>query len=301
MERWPGMAYLNSINHMMTSYRAFVKDIFYKIRLANVLDYLVFRSTYYRNRKKNAKYREMHPSAIIPPDYFLYETYRLDYEQFFVDGEETAREIMLWTSGYFDREPRRILDWGCGVSRVAVHVHKFATPGASVYACDVNEQMIEFNRRHYKDILYAVEGLEPPTRYESESFDLIYGLSVFTHIKASIQEAWIKELHRILSDGGILFFTTQGNAFISKLLAREKDIYELDGVFTKSYKKEGHRMMSTYNSGESVRRLVAPYFEVLEFHDGADVTKAGGQDLWIVRKKVAEGRPEQGGKYSFIV
>jgi SAM-dependent methyltransferase len=280
----------------MTNYRAFIKDLFYKIRLAGVLDYLVFRSAYYRNRGKNARFRRMHPSAIIPPDYYLYETYRLDYEQFFEDGEEAAREIMLWTSGYFNHGPHRILDWGCGVSRVVVHVHKFAKAAASVYACDVNRQMVEFGRKHYKDISYAVEGPEPPTRYESEFFDLIYGLSVFTHIKASMQEAWVRELYRILSDRGIVLFTTHGNAFISKLLTSEKAIYERDGVFTKSYRKEGHRMMSTYNSEESVRRLMGPYFEVVEFHDGADVTKAGGQDLWIVRKKAAEGRPQGGRK-----
>ena len=44
-------------------------------------------------------------------------------------------------------------------------------------------------------------------------------------------------------------------------------------------------MMSTYNDSRSFTDLLSDAFEVLEFHDGKDFpAKAGGQDLWIVKR-----------------
>jgi ubiquinone/menaquinone biosynthesis C-methylase UbiE len=267
------------------NYKAYIKDIFYKTKFVGVLDRLIFRFTYYRNRKKNASFLKANPGLIIPPDYFLYETYRLDYEQFFKDGEETAKEIIDWTKNYVPQTKINVLDWGCGVSRVIMHIDKFTDPSSSIYGCDINEKMIEFDKQNYKNISYSVVPNTPPTKYGNDHFDLIYALSVFTHIKDSLQELSVKEIYRILKKNGLFLFTTHGTFFNSKLLPAEKKELDNKGVFTKSYTKEGHRMMSTYNSEEAFRKLLYPYFEILEFHDGSkDKSKTGGQDLWIVRK-----------------
>ncbi|HMH24903.1 MAG TPA: class I SAM-dependent methyltransferase [Puia sp.] len=236
-------------------------------------------------------FRAANPGLIIPPDYLLYETYRLDYEQFFKDGEATAKEIMDWTKIYISGELSGILDWGCGISRVATHVHKFTDAETSVYACDINARMIEFGKNHYPDISYSIIPYTPPTTYDSSSFDLVYALSVFTHIEATQQNLWIKEIHRILKDKAVFLFTTHGKFYDPKLLEPEKQFLDQNGFFTKSYSKKGHRMMTTYNSAGSFRSQLQPYFEILEFHDGAsDPTRTGGQDLWIVRKR-APGQP----------
>ena len=269
----------------MSKYRAFIKNIFYRVGLVNVLDFLLFRASQWRNWKKNSFFRKTHPDLVIPPDYFLYETYLLDYEQYFSDGEQTAKEIIEWTKKYIPKKEIRILDFGCGISRVIAHVKKFAGTKALLYGCDINKKMIRFNQNHFKDIAYLTSPFTPPTAYEKGFFDLVYALSIFTHIRDSLQQNWIKEIHRILKEDGIFLFTTHGQYFYSRLLKSEKKILEKEGVFTKEFKKEGHRMMSTYNSEASVIKLLKPYFEILEFHDGAiDQTKTGGQDLWIVKK-----------------
>jgi ubiquinone/menaquinone biosynthesis C-methylase UbiE len=272
----------------MSSYKALIKDLFYRTKLVSVLDKLLFEYTRFVNRRKNESFRKLNPGLIIPPDYYLYETYRLNYEEFFKDGEQTAKEIISWTSKYLGQNPLKILDWGCGVSRIVMHVQKFTNDNSAIYACDINEEMISFNKMHYKNVLYSLVAYQPPLTYDSGYFDLVYGLSIFTHIEAVMQFEWVKELYRILGEGGILLFTTQGRFFNPKLLKHEMRLLQENGVYSKAYGQKGHRMMSTYNDPESFRKLLEDHFEILEFHDGAtDQTKMGGQDLWIARKKPA--------------
>jgi SAM-dependent methyltransferase len=58
--------------------------------------------------------------------------------------------------------------------------------------------------------LHVLSGPEvPPLSLESASFDLIWALSVFTHLTdASL--AWLAELHRLLKPGGLLIATYMG-------------------------------------------------------------------------------------------
>lgn len=269
----------------MSNFRPFIKNLFYKTNVANFLDYILFKASQFRNRNQNRTFRRAHPDLVIPPDYFLYETYLLDYAQFFVDGEQTAKEIIERTKRYMQDKPINILDWGCGVGRNVIHLKKWVDSDVLLYGCDVNKEMIEFDTINFKDISFNVVPFVPPTLYQDNYFNLVYGVSIFTHIKASLQEDWIKEIDRILKIRGIFLFTTHGRFFDSKLLNAEKNILYKEGSFTKDFKKEGHRMMSTYNSELSFRKLLQPYFEVLEFYDGSiDQSRTGGQDLWIVRK-----------------
>lgn len=270
----------------MGRFRAIIKSTFYKAGLVDVLDFLLFKTSQFKNRRRNTFFRKQHPGLVIPPDYFLYETYLLDYEQFYKDGKLSAKEIIDWTASYLNQKQIRILDFGCGVSRIIVHLKKFDNEAMLLHGCDVNEKMIEFNKNSFKDISYSLIPFSPPTTYEENFFDLLYAISIFTHIPALLQEKWLKEIYRVLKAEGIFLLTTHGNYFRERLLKDEQEVLAKEGVFTKAYKKEGHRMMSTYNSPESFKKLLLTYFEILEYHDGAiDKSKVGGQDLWIVRKK----------------
>jgi SAM-dependent methyltransferase len=271
---------------LMGRFRTLLKDVFYKAGLVNVLDFLLFKSSQFKNKRRNECFRKQHPELTIPPDYFLYETYLLDYEQFYKDGELSAKEIIDWTGNYLNQKQIRILDFGCGVSRIVVHLKKFTNAELLLYGCDVNGKMIEYNRTSFKDIFYSTILFTPPTDYKENFFDLLYAISIFTHIPASLQGQWLKEIDRVLKVNGIFLLTTHGNYFKERLLKKEQEIFDKEGAFTKEYRKEGHRMMSTYNSPESFRKLLITHFEILEYYDGSiDMSKAGGQDLWIVKKR----------------
>ena len=66
---------------------------------------------------------------------------------------------------------------------------------------------IVWNTEHLgPSISFVVNDLVPPLPFESDTFDLIYSLSVFTHID-SHWASWLLELHRVLAPGGILVAT----------------------------------------------------------------------------------------------
>lgn len=264
----------------MSSIRATIKNFFYRTGLVTILDRILYRFAYLKNKEKNKAFRRKHPTLPIPPDYFLYETYRLDYEQFFQDGELTAKEIVDAIAPLSKNDIGKILDWGCGVSRVTMHLHKFIGTNTEIYGCDINQEMIAFDKTNFTDISFSVIPYVPPTNYSNSFFDFVYALSVFTHIEASLQKQWIEEIHRILNDEGLFLFTTHGSSFISKLLPEEKKLLDKNGSFTKQFQKKGHRMMTTYNSKEAFAKTMQPYFEVKEFRQGSN----GEQDFWIARK-----------------
>ncbi len=134
----------------MSNYLVFVKNLFYKVGLANVLDKMLYMVSKLKNGNRNSNFRKKNKELFIPPDYFLYETHKLDYEKFILGGISNAEEIMTWTGKYFNHSPNRILDWGCGVSRVTIHMHKLMSSASEIYACDINEQMIAFNKKKIK-------------------------------------------------------------------------------------------------------------------------------------------------------
>jgi SAM-dependent methyltransferase len=55
--------------------------------------------------------------------------------------------------------------------------------------------------------------LDPPLPYPDERFDLVYALSVFTHLTESQQRSWSAELHRVTRTCGYVLFTTHGPSF----------------------------------------------------------------------------------------
>jgi SAM-dependent methyltransferase len=104
----------------------------------------------------------------------------------------------------------RILDFGCGAGNVLRHFGEEARRG-EVWGADIDAESVAWLQDH----------LSPPFRVASVSpdppalptpddhFDLIYAVSVFTHI-AENWAAWLLELHRTLAPEGIVMTTFLG-------------------------------------------------------------------------------------------
>jgi len=56
----------------------------------------------------------------------------------------------------------------------------------------------------------AVEKTQPPLPFPDNSFDLIYAVSVFTHLSEEHQRTWLPELRRVLRPGGRLLLVDIG-------------------------------------------------------------------------------------------
>lgn len=113
---------------------------------------------------------------------------------------------------YFGREISQykdICDWGCGYGQVAQAVHRLA-PDSKITGIDTDADSILWSRENLKYARFRVLPLVPPTSLAAEQFDLLYGISVFTHLKSDAFEAWRNEIHRIVRPGAIVLVTLHG-------------------------------------------------------------------------------------------
>src|SRR5262249_53918525 len=100
-----------------------------------------------------------------------------------------------------------VLDFGCGCGRVTRYWSDFA---GGVHGSDVSADAIAWCRANLTFADFQSNGLAPPLAAGDQSYDLVYALSVFTHLTAELQLAWRDELRRVLRPGGRLLVTTHG-------------------------------------------------------------------------------------------
>lgn len=236
-------------------------------------------------RKDNSTFKNEHPDFVLPPEFFIYETYRLNYKWYYEDGRNTAEEIVTLLSKYFDltKQNTRILDWGCGPGRIVRHFPRLLR-NAEIHGTDYNETYINWCRENLKEINFSMNKIEPPVKYKDSFFDAVMGLSIFTHLSEKNHFDWIKELHRIIKFGGGMLITTQGEAYYPKLTEPEKKIFNSNQLVTRQYLDEGNRLYSTFHPIEFMKKLLAGRFEIIEHIRGKSEKNESSQDSWLLKK-----------------
>jgi cyclopropane fatty-acyl-phospholipid synthase-like methyltransferase len=226
-----------------------------------------------------------HPDFNLPPEYFIYETYRLNYKWYYEDGKNTAEEIVRLFSKYYDlsKPDKTILDWGCGPGRIVRHLPALL-PDAEVYGTDYNENYIKWCSENLNGINFSVNKIDPPMNFASSFLDAIIGLSIFTHLSIKNHFEWINELHRIVKFGGGILITTQGEAYRSELTATEKELFDSNQLVTRKYLNEGNRLYSSFQPTEFVRELIVGKFQIIEHVPGKMKNSEPAQDSWLLKK-----------------
>ena len=124
-------------------------------------------------------------------------------------GRSLRSEIERCLPADWTWEGRSVLDFGCGSGRVLRHFLAEAAV-AHLHGCDIDRASIEWASRHMAPPLQLRQTAgEPPLPYADGSFDLVWALSVLTHIGEG-WSAWLLELHRVLRGDGLLIATFMG-------------------------------------------------------------------------------------------
>jgi SAM-dependent methyltransferase len=108
----------------------------------------------------------------------------------------------------FDDFPN-VLDWGCGSGRVLRYLaarHRLNLTGV-----DIDADNIEWCKTTFPKCSFQAIDLDPPLPLATESIDLVYGISVFTHLSERDQFKWLDELRRITRSGGVLLLSLHGD------------------------------------------------------------------------------------------
>jgi SAM-dependent methyltransferase len=174
-----------------------------------------------------------------------------------------------------------VLDFGCGCGRVTRYWHDF---DGAVAGSDLSAEAVDWCRRNLPFARFEVNGLAPPLGFADESFDLVYAVSVFTHLTAELQLSWRDELRRALRPGGRLLLTTHGSSYLPRLDARERARFERGELVVRWGDVAGTNLCSAYHPERYLRETLADGFAFLELEaEGARGNPT--QDLVLLRKE----------------
>ena len=205
-----------------------------------------------------------------------------ELEWFLAGGALAASSIKeaLQEQGADVAQLKAILDFGCGCGRVLRH---WSGLPSKVHGCDYNRAAIRWCRRNLSFAQLAVNRLEPPLPYAPASFDLVYALSVFTHLPGTLQRPWVEELFRVLRPGGFLLVSVHGEASAPGLSASDAERFRAGELVVVRGQDAGTNLCAAYHPEVALRALVASRFDVLAHHlEGARGNPP--QDLVVLRR-----------------
>ena len=108
------------------------------------------------------------------------------------------------------------LDFGCGCSRVLQPIHSLC-PQWTLFGADIDDRTIFWSKINIPYAVFDVNLSIPPLRYENGLFDLIYAISVFSHLDEEREVAWLAELVRVLKPSGYLYITFNSQHVLNQI------------------------------------------------------------------------------------
>lgn len=246
----------------------------------------------FRNRVKYEDQGPIAPPQLIETEALMERedlSTRAKPDWYFSSGYQEAWAILsvVGEQGFDISSLSSVLEFGCGSSRVLRHFRNIS--GLRVVGTDANPRPIAWGRQNLPGIEFFENGLEPPLSFAGNSFDLIYALSVFTHIPLEWQTAWLQELERVLRPGGYLLCTVHGNNYLSQLNQQELAALNLDGEVTidannprASYSSKVLRSWDVFQTRDQVRERFGAFFDLLWY---SEEPFSNGQDVLVLRKR----------------
>lgn len=209
--------------------------------------------------------------ARLPPASLRYRVHGFsDIDSFVEVGEKCSQDIRaaLAKMGKDLGSFQHILDFGCGCGRVLIWFSN-NSPSQYFYGTDIDGDAISWCRNNLNFARFSVNKPLPPLEYPSEMFDLIYAISVFTHLNEDYQFRWLSELKRVAKPKGILLLTVHGRHCWEGLPYEDVAKIEKEGysfVITKTMEDIFPKWYQVaYHTREYVLEKYAQYFDIVDY------------------------------------
>ncbi len=264
--------------------KASLSQFLRQLGLLRVADQFQFRLQQWRKRKSKRAFRQSYQNVALPPDYTIFESFQLDYRKYYEGGRNTAGWVWNQIRPHTNNLQRgKLLDWGCGPARVVRHMPTLLGDKWRIYGTDYNQQTIDWCQKHIKEVTFSANSVNPPLPFPDDFFDVVYGISIFTHLSEENHLHWLEELLRITKPGAILMFTTQGEAFRARLTAAEKTAFDQGILVVRGKVKEGHRLFSAFHPPSYLKSLFSEQATIIQHRAGEAMDWGIEQDTWVLR------------------
>ena len=111
-----------------------------------------------------------------------------------------------------ERGELKFLDFACGYGRL-LNFLVHSLPPANIHAAEIMPQAVSHVRDRYG--VQAWQSTEAPEDFRpDERFDMIWVASLFSHLPEELFSRWLRRLHGLLTDDGILCFTVHDEALL---------------------------------------------------------------------------------------
>jgi SAM-dependent methyltransferase len=197
--------------------------------------------------------------------------------------------------------PIKVLDFGVGCARTMRFFYR-ETDKYDCYGCDVDRRAIDYINRYVPFINARTTNNLPPLPYQAGYFDIVYSISVFTHLENKSLNLWMKEMHRILKDKGSLELSLHGSRSFD-IVVNEPQRRQLIGIDETefeskktSFDRDGFVWMRqpvgsadidtsqfgiSFISRDYLNQVISPYFTLIHYAEGE---LGGWQDLAVLHK-----------------
>jgi len=220
----------------------------------------------------------------IAPAKLRYRVGAIDPIDYLAIGQRCAQDIRRAAekSGVHWTALSDVLDFGCGAGRTLVWL---SGSGPRLHACDRDEECVSWCQANIPDVTVRVNDPAPPLPFEDDAFDLVYAVSVFTHLDESEQDAWLRELRRVTRPHGIGVFSFHGASLAKQLSPENHQRLETHGILALPVRGLWGLFPTYYNTFHTesyVREHWTRFGPVLEIEARG---MNGHQDLVVLRKE----------------
>jgi SAM-dependent methyltransferase len=203
------------------------------------------------------------------------------HEQYEFVAEHNRMRILGLLGDDWSFKGKRVLDFGCGAGR-SLQVFAKEAEEAEFWGCDLHAPSIEWAREHLSPpFSFVLNGADPPTELQGEFFDLVWGVSAFTHVTDNWAE-WLLEIHRVTKPGALILFSILGDKMWRNVLQREYDEDKIGMVISMPHRPWDHGGPDAFHSEWWLREHWGRVFEIVELDKGQP--EMLGHD-WIIMRR----------------
>ncbi|MDQ3678006.1 MAG: class I SAM-dependent methyltransferase [Actinomycetota bacterium] len=199
-------------------------------------------------------------------------------------GRDSRTTILELLGDAWSWEGKRVLDFGCGSGKVMRHFLPEAQD-CELWGCDIDEPSIAWLQRELSPPLHAfVNGEAPPLHQPDAMFDLVWSVSVFTHL-TDHWAGWLAELHRVLAPGGLAIISFLGGAMYEAWTGAEWNADRIGMTVLDHGQDWGLGGPTVFHSPWWLRAHWGRAFEIVQMREGTAPREHG---LVVLRRRSVE-------------